>query len=74
MAVEEGGCVTKRLQNELLQLLSSTTESISAFPVDDNDLTYWVGYITGPKDTPYSGLKFKVSLKSSSKLPLSIRQ
>ncbi|CAI4828662.1 CCT_1a_G0052870.mRNA.1.CDS.1 [Saccharomyces cerevisiae] len=69
MAVEEGGCVMKRLQNELLQLLSSTTESISAFPVDDNDLTYWVGYITGPKDTPYSGLKFKVSLKFPQNYP-----
>ncbi|CAI4036618.1 hypothetical protein SMKI_15G4690 [Saccharomyces mikatae IFO 1815] len=69
MSRQEGGCVTKRLQNELLQLLSSATQSISAFPVDDNDLTYWVGYITGPQGTPYSGLKFKISLNFPENYP-----
>lgn len=58
----DGHSVTKRLQNELMQLMVSDTPGISAFPVSDADLLNWTGTLTGPEGTVYEDLTFKISL------------
>ncbi|CAH0551906.1 unnamed protein product [Brassicogethes aeneus] len=52
--------VTKRLHKELMNLMMSQDKSISAFPEGEN-LFKWIGTISGPKDTVYEALKFKLS-------------
>ncbi|KAJ3074900.1 Ubiquitin-conjugating enzyme E2 11 [Podochytrium sp. JEL0797] len=54
--------VTKRLQSELMQLMMSATQGVSAFPEQDNMLS-WVATIQGPAATVYEGLTFKLALK-----------
>lgn len=36
---------------------------------ENRDMYHWEGYIMGPKETPYQGGKFKVSIKISNKYP-----
>ncbi|GMM36344.1 putative E2 ubiquitin-protein ligase [Saccharomycopsis crataegensis] len=55
--------VSKRLQSELVQLMFSKTPGISAFPESDSNILKWTGLIEGPSETPYHGLKFKISLE-----------
>ncbi|KOS18805.1 Ubiquitin-conjugating enzyme E2-20 kDa [Escovopsis weberi] len=57
----EAGSVTKRLQTELMTLMTSPAPGVSAFPSADGDLMSWTGTIEGPDDTPYSGLTLKLS-------------
>ncbi|KAE9368659.1 hypothetical protein N431DRAFT_561031 [Stipitochalara longipes BDJ] len=52
---------TKRLQTELMQLMTSPAPGVSAFPNSDGGLLSWTATIEGPDDTPYSGLTFKLS-------------
>ena len=54
--------VTKRLQSELMGLMSSADPGISAFP-DGDSLFSWVGTIAGGQSTVYEGLSYKLSLK-----------
>ena len=54
--------VTKRLQSELMGLMSSADPGISAFP-DGDSLFSWVGTIAGGQSTVYEGLTYKLSLK-----------
>ncbi|KAI9817198.1 MAG: Ubiquitin-conjugating enzyme E2 11 [Pycnora praestabilis] len=61
--------VTKRLQTELMQLMMSTTPGISAFPDGEGNLLSWTGTISGPADTYYEGLAFKVSFAFPSNYP-----
>ncbi|QLG73175.1 hypothetical protein HG535_0E02590 [Zygotorulaspora mrakii] len=68
--VSENASVVKRLQNELVQLIVSPTPGLSAFPVNEADLTLWHGIIAGPEGTPYEGLRFKVSLNFPCSYPL----
>eukprot|EP00656_Telonema_subtile_P028409 TRINITY_DN3083_c0_g1_i2.p1 TRINITY_DN3083_c0_g1~~TRINITY_DN3083_c0_g1_i2.p1 ORF type:complete len:188 (-),score=35.77 TRINITY_DN3083_c0_g1_i2:284-847(-) len=56
------GAITKRLQQELMQLMMSGDDSVSAFPEGDN-LFHWIGTIAGSKDSVYDGLSYKLSLK-----------
>merc|ERR1711903_45206 len=58
----DGTSVMKRLQQELMQLMMSGDNSVSAFPEGDN-LFSWIGTITGSVGTVYEGLSFKLSLK-----------
>jgi hypothetical protein len=44
----------KRLQKELMGLMMSTDEGISAFPDSDNMLN-WTATLTGTQGTPYEG-------------------
>ncbi|KAL7647009.1 UNVERIFIED_CONTAM: hypothetical protein RMT77_002266 [Armadillidium vulgare] len=67
---KDGHSVTKRLQNELMKLMMSKDEGISAFPESDN-LFKWVGTITGPNGTIYEKLSFKLSLEFPSSYPYS---
>jgi len=56
------GSITKRLQQELMQLMMNGDDSVSAFPEGDN-LFSWVGSITGSAGTVYDGLAYKLSIK-----------
>ena len=49
------------LQTELMQLMMSSTPGVSAFPDDPNNLLAWTATITGPAETPYANLIFKLS-------------
>jgi ubiquitin-conjugating enzyme E2 C len=61
--------VSKRLQTELMSLMMSPTPGISAFP-NDGDLLNWTATITGPTETPYEGLIFKLSFAFPNSYPL----
>ena len=52
---------TPSLQTELMQLMMSSTPGVSAFPDDPNNLLAWTATITGPAETPYANLIFKLS-------------
>ena len=53
--------VTKRLQSELMGLMSCADPGVSAFPAGDS-LFSWVGTIAGSTGTAYEGLSYKLSL------------
>jgi len=60
--------VTKRLHKELMTLMMAPDKSISAFP-DGENLFNWIGTITGPKDSVYESLKFKLSFQFPNSYP-----
>ncbi|KAG9242468.1 ubiquitin-conjugating enzyme/RWD-like protein [Calycina marina] len=60
---------TKRLQTELMQLMTSDTPGISAFPSSDGNLQSWTATIDGPDDTPYAKLTFKLTFAFPSNYP-----
>ena len=60
--------VTKRLQNELMNLMMSGDQGATAFPKGDN-LFEWVGTITGAEGTVYEGQTYKLSLKFPADYP-----
>lgn len=62
------GAVTKRLQQELMSLMASGGDGVSAFPAGDS-LFDWVGTITGAEGTAYEGCTFRLSLKFTSEYP-----
>lgn len=59
---QSAGSVTKRLSNELMTLMMSSSPGISAFPKSDGNLFDWAGTIEGPTETIYAGLAFKISI------------
>ncbi|KAL9625476.1 MAG: hypothetical protein Q9160_000539 [Pyrenula sp. 1 TL-2023] len=61
--------VTKRLQSELMSLMLSPTPGLSAFPDADGNLLSWTATISGPNETPYAGLNFKLSFAFPSNYP-----
>ena len=56
------------LQQELLSLMTSTPPGISAFP-SATSLLNWTATLTGPSDTPYENLTFKLSLEFPNNYP-----
>lgn len=50
--------------------MMSADKSVSAFPESDN-LFQWIGTITGPKDTVYESLTYKLHLEFPSSYPYS---
>lgn len=60
--------VAKRLQSELMSLMTSADPGISAFPCGDS-LFAWTGSILGPTATVYEGLEYKLSLHFPSDYP-----
>ncbi|KAK1072935.1 hypothetical protein LTR12_001571 [Friedmanniomyces endolithicus] len=62
------GNVVKRLQSELMTLMTSPTPGLSAFP-SNTDITKWNATVTGPTDTPYANLTFKLTLAYPSNYP-----
>lgn len=59
------------LQSELMQLMLSPSPGISAFPDADGNLTSWTATISGPNETPYEGLTFKLSFAFPNNYPYS---
>ncbi|KAL2869842.1 putative ubiquitin conjugating enzyme (UbcK) [Aspergillus lucknowensis] len=59
------------LQSELMQLMVSPSPGISAFPDADGNLLSWTATITGPSETPYEGLTFKLSFSFPNNYPYS---
>ncbi|KAK4116174.1 hypothetical protein N656DRAFT_774372 [Canariomyces notabilis] len=70
-SVEPAQNAAKRLQTELMQLMTSPAPGVSAFPSADGNLLSWRATIEGPADTPYSGLTFKLSFEFPSNYPYS---
>ncbi|EIW85356.1 ubiquitin-conjugating enzyme [Coniophora puteana RWD-64-598 SS2] len=68
-AAEAPGSVTKRLSNELMTLMMSSSPGISAFPKSDSNLFDWAGTIEGPTGTIYEGLAFRMSISFPSNYP-----
>ena len=62
MSAVDSHAVTKRLQSELMGLMSCADPGVSAFPAGDS-LFSWVGTIVGSAGTAYEGLSYKLSLK-----------
>jgi ubiquitin-conjugating enzyme E2 C len=60
---------TKRLQNDLMTLMSKPVSGISAFPCGDN-MCEWTATILGPVGTPYVGLKMKLTMSFPAQYPL----
>ncbi|KAB5595759.1 Ubiquitin-conjugating enzyme E2 C [Ceratobasidium theobromae] len=56
------GGVTKRLSNELMTLMMSSSPGISAFPRSDSNMFEWIGTIEGPPGSVYERLTFKITL------------
>ena len=54
--------MTKRLQQELMTLMTSGQKGISAFPEGDK-LFAWVATVEGPQEAVYAGDKFKLRLE-----------
>ena len=52
-----------------MQLMTSDTPGISAFPSADGNLQSWTATIEGPDDTPYANLSFKLSFAFPSNYP-----
>lgn len=60
--------VIKRLQKELMDIMISNDENITAFPMNDNIFT-WKGNIKGPNGTYYENLKYDLYIKFPSDYP-----
>lgn len=54
-----------------MQLMMSSTPGISAFPDGDGNLLSWTATITGPTETYYEGLTFKLSFAFPPNYPYS---
>ncbi|EFN64120.1 Ubiquitin-conjugating enzyme E2 C [Camponotus japonicus] len=67
---KDNHAVSKRLQKELMVLMMSTEQGVSAFPEGEN-LFKWIGTITGPRDTVYAGLTYKLTLEFPHSYPYS---
>lgn len=65
---KDNGNVIKRLQGELMTLMTSPTPGVSAFP-HNGDLTVWDGTIVGPAETPYAGLTLKLRFDFPARYP-----
>ena len=51
-----------RLQKELMDMMMTSLDGISAFPENDN-LFSWLGTIRGAGSTAYEGLEYRVSIQ-----------
>lgn len=52
-----------------MQLMLSPSPGTSAFPDADGNLLSWTATITGPTETPYEGLTFKLSFTFPNNYP-----
>ncbi|KAI0085430.1 ubiquitin-conjugating enzyme/RWD-like protein [Irpex rosettiformis] len=68
-SAESAGSVTKRLSQELMNLMMTSPPGISAFPKSDSNLFEWAGTIEGAVGTVYQGLTFKIAIHFPSNYP-----
>jgi ubiquitin-conjugating enzyme E2 D/E len=59
----------KRLQKELSVLQKDPISGISAQPISDRDIFNWIGHISGPPESPYSGGIFRVKITFPNRYP-----
>ena len=52
-----------------MQLMLCSTPGVSAFPSSPENLLNWTATISGPSDTPYAALTFKLSFQFPSSYP-----
>ncbi|KAH8922299.1 ubiquitin-conjugating enzyme [Atractiella rhizophila] len=57
------------LAQELMSLMMSNVQGVSAFPESDNNMFKWVGKISGASGTVYEGMTFRVSLHFPASYP-----
>ncbi|RMY95802.1 hypothetical protein D0864_05272 [Hortaea werneckii] len=62
------GNVVKRLQSELMTLMTQPTAGISAFP-SGSDMTHWNATLQGPTETHYANKTFKLTLSYPNNYP-----
>ncbi|KAJ7296693.1 hypothetical protein O6H91_16G092700 [Diphasiastrum complanatum] len=60
--------VSRRLQSELMSLMTRGDPGISAFP-DGENIFSWIGTIKGSSGTVYEGLSYKLSLRFPTEYP-----
>lgn len=60
--------MARRLQTELMSLMTSSDSGISAFPDGDNIFS-WVGTIEGAKGTVYENMKYSLTLSFANEYP-----
>eukprot|EP00271_Cylindrocystis_brebissonii_P004184 TRINITY_DN1573_c0_g1_i1.p1 TRINITY_DN1573_c0_g1~~TRINITY_DN1573_c0_g1_i1.p1 ORF type:complete len:178 (+),score=19.17 TRINITY_DN1573_c0_g1_i1:94-627(+) len=60
--------VTKRLQSELMALMTCSDPGIAAFPEGDN-MFLWAATIHGPSGTVYESLKYKLNIQFPTDYP-----
>jgi ubiquitin-conjugating enzyme E2 C len=59
---------SQRLQKELMELMMSGADGISAFPDNDN-LFEWVATVQGVENTVYEGLDYELSMRFGGNYP-----
>ena len=59
----------KRLAKEMKEMKHDPPFGCSVAPIKSTDLTRWRGTISGPRDTPYEGGIFQLSLEFPSDYP-----
>jgi len=52
-----------------MTMMLSSTPSISAFPDSENDLSKWTATLSGPPDTCYSDMTFKLAFEFPANYP-----
>lgn len=60
--------MTSRLQKELMEVVMTDAEGISAFPDNDN-ICVWIATIVGVDNTPYAEMEFNLKMVFSDKYP-----
>lgn len=59
----------KRLKVEMCNMANSPPANCSAGPIDDLDITKWDATIIGPKDSPFEGGVFYLTIKFPNNYP-----
>ena len=71
MSKDAGSATLKRLQSELMALMTTPAgDGLSAFPSGDS-LLVWSATIAGPPESPYMGCTYKLRLTFGSDYPFS---
>lgn len=70
VTIKDNHAVSKRLQKELMVLMMSSEKGISAFP-DGENIFKWIGTISGPASTVYTGHTYRLQLEFPNSYPYS---
>jgi ubiquitin-conjugating enzyme E2 D len=53
---------SRRIQNEIKEMINNPPANCSAGPIDDNDIYSWQATIMGPEDSPYQNGLFYLKI------------